>query len=180
MSGMQELANRLLLHSVNQLSVKYPIHRNQIPLFIAWAPLAIPSCWKGTQSFRGRHRLRTLEMESDHHGEAAMKVGFVKFGFLHAGPDDAHGRGERSGQFFEDLVEVKQQVQRFWTATRERKLGFVVAFHHEMAARCKGVQHPRHVLLADGRRGVEPRAGNQAVVVLGKVPSDEVVHIVRH
>ena len=49
MSGMQELANRLLLHSVNQLSAKYPIHRNQIPLFIAWAPLAIPSCWEGSE-----------------------------------------------------------------------------------------------------------------------------------
>lgn len=52
-----------------------------------------------------------LEVESDHLGEASVKIGFVKFGFLDAGSDDAHGRCEGAGQFCEDLVKVKQQVQ---------------------------------------------------------------------
>ena len=40
-----------------------------------------------------------------------MKIGFIQFGFLHAGSDDAHGRRERPGQFCENLVKIKQQVQ---------------------------------------------------------------------
>ena len=52
-----------------------------------------------------------LEVKSDHLGEASVKIGFVKFGFLDAGSDDAHGRSEGAGQFCEDLVKVKQQVQ---------------------------------------------------------------------
>ena len=107
-----------------------------------------------------------------------MKVGFVEFGFLHAGSDDAHGRCERPGEFSEDFVKIKQQVQCFWPSARKRKLGFVIAFHHKVAAGCKGVQHSRHVLFPDGRRRVKPRAGDEPVMAVEKVSSHEIVHVI--
>ena len=124
---------------LNNRKVAIPAHAHELPFHVVHIILSLSvfSASFGTLpcDWEGADHSRTLKVKPDHLSDASMKVGFVKFGFLNAGPDDAHGRCERSGQLFENLVEIKQQVQRFWPAARERKLGFVVALHNKVATR---------------------------------------------
>ncbi len=109
-----------------------------------------------------------------------MKIRFIQHGGRHLGCDHGHGRCEVTGQLRHEFLKIEQQIQGFWSAAGQWHLRSMVPLHDKVAARFQRMEHPRHVLFSNRRRGVEPRTSDELVHRLIEGTHHQIVDIVHH